>query len=85
MASVTYFSYFGPNRVILRENQEGYALYFLLTGALQITKMQYDEVLNANVPVELYKVEPGQSFGEVSLLHNIPRTATVTTIGKFLV
>lgn len=82
LAAVTYFSYYGPNRVIFRENQEGHALYFLLSGSVRGTKLQYDELLKTNVPVALYIGEPGKIFGEVSLLHNIPRAVTVTTTGK---
>ncbi|VVC98796.1 unnamed protein product [Leptidea sinapis] len=43
--------------------------------------MIYDELLQQYVSVDIGTMHSGDMFGEVSLLHNIPRTATCTTAG----
>ncbi|CAB3236146.1 unnamed protein product [Arctia plantaginis] len=79
LAAVTYFKYYGPGRVIVREHQSGHAMYFILSGKVSVTHLVYDGLLNIEVPVEIGDMHAGDMFGEVSLLHNIPRTATCTT------
>lgn len=79
---MTYFKYYGPGRVIVRQHHEAVAMYFIVSGDVVISHMEFDELLNKEVPVELGVMHSGDLFGEVSLLHNIPRTATCTTVGE---
>lgn len=81
LASFTYFKYYGPGRVIVRQHQTGHAMYFILTGKVSVSHLVYDGLLNVEFPVEIGEMQAGDMFGEVSLLHNIPRTATCTTTG----
>ncbi|XP_050672669.1 uncharacterized protein LOC126970636 isoform X2 [Leptidea sinapis] len=81
LAAVTYFKYYGPGRVIVRQHQEAHALYFVVTGEVVVSQMIYDELLQQYVSVDIGTMHSGDMFGEVSLLHNIPRTATCTTAG----
>lgn len=81
LAAVTYFKYYGPNRVIVRQHQEAHALYFIVTGDVVVSQLVYDELLQQHVSVDIGIMHQGDMFGEVSLLHNIPRTATCTTVG----
>ncbi|XP_026748244.1 uncharacterized protein LOC113509140 isoform X2 [Galleria mellonella] len=81
LAAVTYFKYYGPGRTIVRQHHEAHALYFIMTGDIIVSQMVFDELLQQNVSVDVGVMHPGDMFGEVSLLHNIPRTATVTTAG----
>lgn len=85
LAGVTYFLYYGPGRVIVRQNAEGHSLYFIVTGEVAVSQDQFDPVLNEFKNVTVGTMEAGQMFGEVSLLHDIPRTATITTLSTFLV
>lgn len=79
LAGVTYFMYYGPNRVIVRQNHEAHALYFILTGEVTVSITTWDPVIKENVTVNVGTMVAGSMFGEVSLLHDIPRTATITT------
>ncbi|CAF4936202.1 unnamed protein product [Pieris macdunnoughi] len=81
LAAVTYFKYYGPGRPIVRQHQEAHALYFIITGDVVVSQMVFDELLQQYVSIEVGVMHSGDMFGEVSLLHNIPRTATVTTTG----
>ena len=58
---------------VIREGQEGNTFYIILEGQAVATK-----VLNPGSPpseVRVYK--PGDYFGEISLLKNVPRAASV--------
>ncbi|CAB3228421.1 unnamed protein product [Arctia plantaginis] len=81
LAAVTYFKYYGPDRVIVRQHQEAHALYFIVTGDVIVSHLVYDDLLQQNVSVDIGIMHAGDMFGEVSLLHNILRTATCTTAG----
>ncbi|KAI4471223.1 hypothetical protein MML48_1g07606 [Holotrichia oblita] len=80
LAGVTYFMYFGPNRMIVRQSHEAHALYFLLTGEVAVSITTYDPVIKEKVTINVGTMVAGSMFGEVSLLHDIPRTATITTL-----
>ncbi|XP_063530502.1 uncharacterized protein LOC134741593 [Cydia strobilella] len=81
LAAATYFKYYGPNRVIVRQHHEAHAMYFVVTGDVTVSQLVYDDLLQQHVSVDVGTMAAGDMFGEVSLLHNIPRTATVTTNG----
>ncbi|CAG5055928.1 unnamed protein product [Parnassius apollo] len=81
LAAVTYFKYYGPERTIVRQHHDAHALYFVVSGDLVVSQMIYDELLQKYVSVDVGAMHQGDMFGEVSLLHNIKRTATVTTAG----
>lgn len=83
LAGVTYFVYYGPGRIIIKQNHPAYALYFILSGEVGVSQEFYDPILNEMVTQNVGVMVAGEMFGEVSLLHNIPRTATITTISKF--
>lgn len=60
---------FAPGTVIIRQGAEGDKFYTIARGAAQV------EVEDEGVRREL---GPGDFFGEIALLKNVPRTATVT-------
>lgn len=82
LAGITYFVYYGPGRVIIRQDHPGYALYFILSGEVAVSQEYHDPILNEMVTQNVGVMVAGEMFGEVSLLHNIARTATITTISK---
>lgn len=67
--------------MIVRQHHEAHALYFIVTGDVIVSQLIFDELLQKHVQVDIGIMHPGDMFGEVSLLHNIPRTATCTTAG----
>jgi signal transduction histidine kinase len=60
--------------LVLREGDPGDSLYVVLAGELEVTKRQGGQ----DILLALYK--PGQFFGEMALLEQAPRSASVRTL-----
>lgn len=82
MAS-TYFEYYGGGRVIVRQDHDATFLGFVLRGELEVTTARLDPVFGNVVTEVTGQLGPGAVFGEVSLLHNVPRTNTVTSVSQY--
>lgn len=67
-----------PGTVIIEEGSDSEEMYVVVEGQLSVTK-----VSNAK-EVELAKLGPGEVVGEMALLDNAPRAATVTAIDESL-
>jgi len=66
--------------VVIKEGEEGDCLYVVSTGILNCTK-----VFKGNTnPTNLKKYYTGEAFGELALLYNAPRAATITSEGQSL-
>lgn len=61
-----------PNEIIFEQNQEGNNFFIVITGKLEV-------VINGKV---VNTMNAKDSFGELALLHNTPRSATVLTLEK---
>jgi cAMP-dependent protein kinase regulator len=60
--------------VVIKEGDEGNCLYVVGSGTLSCTK-----VFKGNTdPTFLKRYEQGEAFGELALLYNCPRAATIT-------
>jgi len=74
---------FPAGRVIIQEGDPGDSVYIMISGEVEITK-QLTLVLDKDTPKERVmirlKAEDGVYFGEMSLLENDPRSATVTAL-----
>ena len=81
--SRTYPRGFPAGQVIIQEGDPGDSLYIMVSGEVEITK-RLTLVLDKDTPKERVmirlKAEDGVYFGEMSLLENDPRSATVTAL-----
>ena len=72
---------FLAGEVIIQEGKPGDSMYIMVSGEVEITK-QLTLVLDEDTPKERVmtrlKAEDGVYFGEMSLLEDAPRSATVT-------
>lgn len=62
-------------RTVITQGDEGSRFYIIARGKVAISALRDHES-----PVQIATLEDGDYFGEISLLANIPTTATVTTL-----
>ena len=65
----------GANEVVIQEGDQGDCLYVIGTGTLKCTKV----LERGAAPTMLKTYQPGEAFGELALLYNAPRAATITS------
>ena len=59
------------NEIIFCEYEPGNTFYFLLNGRVKINKISSDSEKTLDI------LEPGEIFGEMSILEEAPRSATI--------
>jgi len=65
-----------PNHTIVREGQPGSSMFFITSGKVEVRKKD----AATNIDFLLTELGPGQCFGEMALLTNEARSATVVTL-----
>lgn len=71
---------YAAGAVLCRENGLESTFYMILEGEVQVTKL-----VNATEIRLLKTLYPGDFFGEMALIHNSPRAATVTAMNPVMV
>lgn len=68
-----------PKQYICKEGEPGDQLYFVLEGAVEVLMS-----LKSGRPLRITELERGDVFGEIALLHNVPRTRSIRAARKSL-
>lgn len=66
-----------PKRAVVEQGERGDSFYCVVSGNLRVVE---EDVSGAERQVA--ELGPGDSFGEIALLENVPRTATVATVSR---
>lgn len=74
-ARISYQRTYAENETIVIEGQDSAGMYVILDGTVKVTRKVED-----GTTITLKTLEDGTFFGDVGLLDNAPRTATVTAI-----
>lgn len=69
--------------MIVKQGREATFLGFILKGRLIAYETREDPRLGKTVTEIHQYFEPGDTFGEISLLYNIPRLYTIVTESKY--
>jgi len=69
-----------PETVVCRENAVEFTFYMILEGTFEVTK-----TINNTENRLLKTLHPGDFFGEMALIHNAPRAATVKALSNVVV
>ncbi|HET92224.1 MAG TPA: cyclic nucleotide-binding domain-containing protein [Chloroflexi bacterium] len=75
LAQAAVQRYYESGEVIIREGDEGDAVYFIVDGSVEVVK-EYDD----GTERFLHTSGPGEPFGEMALLQEGGRTATVRAV-----
>ena len=79
-------SNYKPNEVIIKQGDKGDCLYYILHGLVSIQlSIQIDTGIKdrnqiVNVEKNIGELRDGEIFGELALLYNIPRTASIISL-----
>ncbi|XP_011301105.1 uncharacterized protein [Fopius arisanus] len=79
VSAICGYLYFGENRLIVRQHDPAHYLYYIIKGEVLLTKIERDPVTDDEVETSGGTLGPGDLFGEIALLHSLPRSTTVTT------
>ncbi|KAI9197507.1 uncharacterized protein BJ171DRAFT_221852 [Polychytrium aggregatum] len=74
LSKVTKFELYKQGRVIVREGHEAENFYFIISGQVEVRKNMEGQSVLLNI------LKSGDSFGELALLQNVKRAATVITL-----
>ncbi|MCH7625345.1 MAG: cyclic nucleotide-binding domain-containing protein [Chloroflexi bacterium] len=77
ISSFTFRKAFGPGELIIEEGETGNGLYIIISGNVEILKG-----LGTDKTVVLGQRASGEVFGEMALLGEWPRTATVRSMDQ---
>ena len=72
---------FSPGSVLLSQGEQGLGLYILTKGTVRITRKNSPD----GAEVVLGTAEVGDVIGEMALLDDLPRSATVTAVDEVTV
>ncbi|EGI62036.1 Uncharacterized protein C20orf152 [Acromyrmex echinatior] len=79
LAAVCFYQYLPSGRVIVRQGHKARNLYFIINGEINLSKVVIDDLTGEEKVVDMGSIHPGDMFGEVALLHTVPRTSTIIT------
>lgn len=67
-----------PSEVVIRQGQQGSEMYIIVAGSLEV---QRETTLEVKL---LATLQPGEVFGELAILDQLPRSATVKAASQCL-
>ncbi|XP_051172498.1 uncharacterized protein LOC127288852 [Leptopilina boulardi] len=73
------YQYVPAQRVIVRQGHTAEALYFIVSGQIILSKIEINNVSGDKIETNVGTLKAGETFGEISLLHRVPRTLTITS------
>jgi len=65
---------FNPGDIVFEEGNEGHSMYIVTAGAFEVFRQSHGKT------VVICKIEAGQHFGEIALVANRPRSASVRAL-----
>ena len=80
LARVIYYETYHKGRIIIQQGHVGQSFYFIISGKVQVYITDIDKVTGFRKQQIVGTLTEGSSFGELALMHNIKRTATIVCL-----
>jgi len=77
LARVLYYETFEAGRVIIRQGDLGFNFYFIVSGNVLVEVQEEDQMTGKKLNTIVGDLGSGSAFGELALLHDARRRATV--------
>lgn len=77
LAKLIYYEAYDKDRVIIRQGDTGMKFYFIISGSVLIEKEYMDPQTGVKHSTVVNEIGPGAFFGELALLHEGKRKATI--------
>ena len=77
LASVLYYQAFENGRVVIRQGDIGFSFYFIISGSVLVEVQEEDQTTGKKHNMVVGELGSGASFGELALLHDDCRRATI--------
>ncbi|XP_031551248.1 cAMP-dependent protein kinase regulatory subunit-like [Actinia tenebrosa] len=77
LARVVYHGKYQSGRCIIRQGHVGISFYFIVSGTVTVERIEEDRVTGEKHIQIVGEMSEGDSFGELALLHDIRRAATI--------
>ncbi|XP_011500873.1 PREDICTED: uncharacterized protein LOC105364592 [Ceratosolen solmsi marchali] len=79
LAGAIIYQFVPAGRTIIRQDHKPFVQYYIIKGQLQMLKTVSDEHTGEKKELDIGTLKSGDMFGLISLLHKVPRTATVVS------
>ncbi|XP_067022888.1 cyclic nucleotide-binding domain-containing protein 2-like [Acropora muricata] len=77
LAKVLFYDKFERGRVVIKQGHDANSFYFILSGSVIVERMEEDKSTGEQHKQLMGEMEEGDAFGELALLQNTRRTATI--------
>ena len=77
LAGVLLYQQFEKGRVVIRQGDKGFNFYFIVSGGVLIEVQEEDPTTGGKHINIMGELGPGASFGELALIHETKRRATI--------
>ncbi|XP_039267857.1 cGMP-dependent protein kinase 2-like [Styela clava] len=81
LTRVMHFETFEDGRVMLQEGHQGFSMYFIVAGSVIVQVSQEDGRTHEKRTQTVGEISAGSSFGELALIQDCTRTATIVCKG----
>lgn len=81
LARVIDYDKFEDGRLIIKQGHPGSSFYFIVSGSVTVDRKEYDPIAGEYYNQRVGELNAGDCFGELALLHNTKRTASIRSRG----
>jgi len=82
LARVIDYDKFEDGRLIIKQGHPGNSFYFIVSGSVVVDRKEFDPFVGEYYIQRVGELTAGDCFGELALLHNTKRTASIRCRGQ---